>query len=343
MRMTPALVIVGALLVFWCSVGIAVLLPAFTMTEEKSEIWREWSADERAGHDLYVKNGCSYCHTQFVRNTDQDAQRLAQRGDYVGMKPVILGTERTGPDLSQNGGEHPDDWHIAHFYNPRSTRPMSLMPSWEFLGEKKVRQLTAYMQAMGGTDADRRMSDDPNAPGQRYWKRQAQRAYAAGPDENIHWLHSKVPAPWRPMPNPYHATPAALERGKLIYQRYCINCHGPVGDGQGSATKHLSPPPLNFTTLRGHLVKGEVDGKRYDYIGGIFYYQIMHGITGTAMPYFKRELESEKIWDVSNYIAVYFVGYSDAGLPPSGIGVSYQSPWANPYATPPATQRSSQP
>ena len=31
----------------------------------------------------------------------------------------------------------------------------------------------------------------------------------------------------------------------------------------------------------------------------------MNGITGTAMPYFKRDLESEKIWDVSNYVAVY--------------------------------------
>jgi mono/diheme cytochrome c family protein len=58
--------------------------------------------------------------------------------------------------------------------------------------------------------------------------------------------------------------------------------------------------------------------------GGILYYQIMNGITGTGMMYFKRELESEKIWDVGNYVAVTFIGESDAGTSP-GIPVSYDT------------------
>ena len=60
----------------------------------------------------------------------------------------------------------------------------------------------------------------------------------------------------------------------------------------------------------------------------------MNGITGTAMPYFKRALESEKIWDLSNYVAVDFVGYTDAGIEPKGIDVSYENQWVNPYQTP---------
>ena len=51
----------------------------------------------------------------------------------------------------------------------------------------------------------------------------------------------------------------------------------------------------------------------------------MNGITGTAMPYFKRDLESEKIWDVSNYVAVDFLGYTDAGIEPQGIEASYEN------------------
>ena len=39
--------------------------------------------------------------------------RVAQAGDYVFQKTMLLGTERTGPDLSQEGGVHPDDWHRA--------------------------------------------------------------------------------------------------------------------------------------------------------------------------------------------------------------------------------------
>ena len=49
----------------------------------------------------------------------------------------------------------------------------------------------------------------------------------------------------------------------------------------------------------------------------------MNGITGTAMPYFKRELESEKIWDVGDYVAVTFIGQSDAYAGPRGIDASY--------------------
>ena len=83
----------------------------------------------------------------------------------------------------------------------------------------------------------------------------------------------------------------------------------------GPAHPHLYPPPLNFTILKGRGISG-----------GILYYQIMNGITGTAMPYFKRELESEKIWDVGNYVAIYFIGESDAGKEPRGIDASYQGP-----------------
>ena len=41
------------------------------------------------------------------------------------------------------------------------------------------------------------------------------------------------------------------------------------------------------------------------------------------MPYFKRELESEKIWDVGNYVAVTFIGQSDAYGKPRGIDAAY--------------------
>ena len=160
------------------------------------------------------------------------------------------------------------------------------------------------------------------------WKTPALAAYEAGPEKNIAWLHDHVPPVWRAMPNPYPATEADLARGHRIYQQFCINCHGPVGDGEGPAKKYLHPPPLNFTTLRGRLVEGK-------YIGGIFYYQIMNGITGTAMPYFKRELESEKIWDVANYVAVDFPGlHGRRHLEPRGIPAAYEPEWKNTYRPP---------
>lgn len=313
MKMSPALLIIGALMVFWASTFIIIGLPMMTMEDTPSTIWRPMTAEEQAGHRLYVENGCSYCHSLYIRINDWDigAERIAEGGDYAGQEPAILGSQRTGPDLSQEGGEHTDDWHRAHFINPRYTNPISLMPSWEFLGEDQVRKLTAYVQALGWKMADVRVAR------QQRWHLPAVKAYEAGADANIVWLHDQVPAPWRPMPNPYPATDAAVLRGKRIYQQFCINCHGPIGDGQGPAARYIYPPPLNFTTLRRHLVKDQ-------YVGGIFYYQIMNGITGTAMPYFKKHLESEKIWDLANYLGVYFVGYTDANIEPRGIDAAYE-------------------
>jgi cbb3-type cytochrome c oxidase subunit II len=87
------------------------------------------------------------------------AERIAQAGDYVQDKPILLGSERTGPDLSQEGGEHPDDWHTAHFINPRYTRPLSIMPAFAFLGVENIKKLTTYAQSLGLKQADKRMQD----------------------------------------------------------------------------------------------------------------------------------------------------------------------------------------
>jgi cytochrome c oxidase cbb3-type subunit 2 len=306
--MTVRLLIYGGLIIFAPVLFISVVLPWLTISEEPSEIFRPRSALEQEGRRLYISSGCTYCHTQFVRNIDWGlgAERIARSGDYVGEQPHLLGTERTGPDLSQAGGEHPDDWHFAHYINPRFVRPESIMPSFEYLGPDKIITLTAYKQALGFKNADQRVKR------QSVWKEKAVEAYKAGPDKNIDWIHSMVPEPWHKVPNPYPTTDAGLARGRRVYQGSCIGCHGPIGDGMGPAEPYLYPPPLNFTLLKGRGISG-----------GILYYQIMNGITGTAMPYFKRELESEKIWDVGNYVAFTFIGESDAYKMPRGIDGSY--------------------
>ncbi len=43
-------------------------------------------------------------------------------------------------------------------------------------------------------------------------------------------------------------TEAQRESGKTLYLKYCAQCHGEKGDGEGYATPHLYPKPRNFTT-----------------------------------------------------------------------------------------------
>jgi cbb3-type cytochrome c oxidase subunit II len=305
MKMTPAVIFVGTALVLIAVVLVVVALPFYhTSQTQPSKIFRNRTAAEQAGREIYMANGCVYCHSQYIRSLDWGvgAHRIAKAGDYVADKPILLGSQRTGPDLSQEGGEHPDDWHVAHFINPRYTSPASIMPAFEYLGERKIELLTEYVQSLGMEAADGRVAR------QKYWKKQAIEAYRKGPEENVQWLHSHVPEGWRNLANPYPTTEAGLARGHRIYQQFCIGCHGPIGDGMGPAQPYLDPPPLNFTIL-----------KDRDISGGILYYQIMNGITGTAMPYFKKHLESEKIWEVGNYVAVNFIGQSDAGSETVGI------------------------
>lgn len=323
MRMTPALILIGSFLVYLASMSVLVVMPMLTLDVSPSEIWRPMTEGEQEGYRLFVANGCSYCHTQFVRVFDWDkgSERFAKAGDYVDRSPTLMGSKRTGPDLSQEGGEHPDDWHLAHFTDPRFTSPVSVMPDFAFLGRDKIDKLIDLVQFEGMKAADARVNR------QHCWKQEALEHFTAGTDENIEWLHEMVPEVWRRMPNPYPPLTAGLARGEKIYQQYCIGCHSPIGDGRGPAADFLAPTPLNFTSLRRHLVEGR-------YIGGILYYQIMNGITGTAMPYFKRDLESAKIWDVANYVAVSFIGYTDGDIPPKGIDAAYEPEYRNPYPPP---------
>ena len=310
MKMTPKTVVTGSLLILAAIVLVVVVLPyVHTSKTKPSDIFRGRTSAEDTGRAIYKANGCVYCHTQSIRAIDWGlgAERIAKAGDYIADYPILLGSQRTGPDLSQEGGEHPDDWHVAHFTNPRYTRPLSIMPAFAFLGKEGLGQLIQYTQSLGLKQADLRVQR------QVFWKKKATAAYEAGPVANVKWLHDNVPAGWRELPNPYPTTPAGLARGHKLYQDSCLGCHGPVGDGMGPAQPYIYPPPLNFTILKGRGISG-----------GILYYQIMNGITGTAMPYFKRELESEKIWDVGNYVAVYFINQSDANTEPRGIDAAYE-------------------
>ena len=52
---------------------------------------------------------------------------------------TLMGTERTGPDLTDVGNRQSSkDWNLMHLFQPRSVVPQSIMPSYKWLFEMKT-------------------------------------------------------------------------------------------------------------------------------------------------------------------------------------------------------------
>lgn len=91
---------------------------------------------ERRGRRVYTIEGCWYCHSQYVRPVTGETRRwgpVSQAGEYAYDVPHLFSTRRIGPDLTRVGMKFSDEWHLAHFWNPRMVVPDSIMPSFRYL------------------------------------------------------------------------------------------------------------------------------------------------------------------------------------------------------------------
>jgi|CXWL01.1.fsa_nt_gi cbb3-type cytochrome oxidase cytochrome c subunit len=112
------------------------------------------------GKNIYVAEACWHCHTQQIRPVSNEDRRwgpvsFAQEYQNILQRPVLFGTRRVGPDLIREGARRSNDWHVAHFYEPRNVVPTSVMPSyrWFFDEEgypnKRGLAILTYVQWLG--------------------------------------------------------------------------------------------------------------------------------------------------------------------------------------------------
>lgn len=117
------------------------------------------------GHDVYVGEACWHCHSQQIRPVSNEDARWGPRSyaaEYqnVLQRPVLFGTRRVGPDLIREGGRKSNDWHMAHFYKPRSVVPLSVMPDYPWFFDedgypnKRGMALITYVQWLGSWHKD---------------------------------------------------------------------------------------------------------------------------------------------------------------------------------------------
>ena len=101
---------------------------------------KPYTSAQQRGRDVYVANGCVYCHSQQPRDRNLGPDfargwgRASVPADYVYDKPHLLGSMRTGPDLFNIGARQPSkDWHLGHLYQPRAYVPGSIMPAYPYM------------------------------------------------------------------------------------------------------------------------------------------------------------------------------------------------------------------
>lgn len=114
----------------------------------------------RLGRDIYIREACWHCHSQYIRPVANEPVRygaVSVASEYQNelQMPVLFGTRRVGQDLIREAGVHSNDWHVAHFYDPQSVQPGSVMPSFRWFYDeqgrpnKKGLAIVAYVQWLG--------------------------------------------------------------------------------------------------------------------------------------------------------------------------------------------------
>ncbi len=260
-------------------VGLTILvaiLPALHMQNSNAVLpnAEPLSAEALKGKEIYIANGCIGCHTQQVRNVDMDkvwGSRPSIAADYAGdhrqdfwrNTATLLGSERTGPDLTNVGNRQASkDWQLVHLFNPRIVVAQSIMPSYSWLFEikpvavandmvvnvpkkylggdtgkvvatREALQLVAYLLSLKQT----KMPDGTATPGFLY-KRETPAAGGA-------------------------ATASKALNGVALYTANCQSCHQENGEGLPGA----------FPPLKGSKVVGDANPELMVNI-------IMNGYTG---------------------------------------------------------------
>ncbi|WP_447987102.1 cbb3-type cytochrome c oxidase subunit I [Nitrospira sp. Nam74] len=246
-----------------------------------------YSPLEERGRQVYLRDGCWQCHSQFIRPVTGESLRwgpVSQTGEYAYDRPHMFSTRRIGPDLSRVGRKYGDDWHIAHLWNPQEVVPDSMMPGFPWLfapgqngGAPQLnddgKAVVAYLQRLGTSIGDWRES------------------FGSIPISTAVVL-----------PAPPQAQEEVLSLGRQVYERRCAGCHGDKGDGKGPAARFLSPQARDFTT--GIYKFKSTTGKDALPTDGDLYVSVTHGLWGTSMPSWQNLSDRER-WAVVQYLKTF--------------------------------------
>jgi cytochrome c oxidase cbb3-type subunit 2 len=161
------------------------------------------TSDQAArGREVYIAEGCLYCHSQYVREQGRDRELWGPRRADAGVgDPPLYGTRRQGPDLANVANRRSAAWQRLHLIDPLAVSPGSRMPSYVHLfapGDERGDELIVYLESLGaGTGTERFRDIQTSATGSR------------------------------PIDS------STLDHGRSLFALYCARCHGREGRGDG--------------------------------------------------------------------------------------------------------------
>ena len=79
--------------------------------------------------------------------------------------------------------------------------------------------------------------------------------------------------------------PAAIAAGKIAYQRYCYQCHGPNFDGYGTVGQSFAPPPGDLRTAKIQSMSP-----------GLLFKEISYGIPDGRQPALATTMTLDERW-----------------------------------------------
>jgi cytochrome c len=110
-------------------------------------------------------------------------------------------------------------------------------------------------------------------------------------------------------------TDAQRESGNKLYLKFCSQCHGEKGDGEGYATPHLYPRPRNFTTSKFKV--------RSTPSGALPTHQDLVNIIKRGMPYTSMPdwptLSDQELSDLAYFIKTFSPDFSNPENVPQSV------------------------